>query len=385
MKSKKNESVLDTPKRRAVRPSSVRSVGRTDAPVTSAGVDDAVLTLDQQVAKRRARGSVDIVVDSEQPIEALKKLVRQHRAITKSAVSILNFSRDKIALRDIRNTDGSIRYAKGDLIPCSLPLPVQVCYKEMVKRVTSPELRKIERRMTEILREIPIYREWLLGVFGLGPIICSYLVSEINIRRCTKPSQLIRYCGFAVIDGALERRKAGVKSAYNSELRTRIYQFFSVIWKLCAGQRRNKYFQIWLDGKQRRLSMATQEGKLEVRGRMVSARGVSHSYGWHRAASIFLEDLYTVWRALEGLEVWPGYYAAKLGYEHGGKICVNAPKHLTLPEAIELVGDVGATRLDAPPATEGPATTFAEGVSARDELDELADMAAEEEEEEEES
>lgn len=73
----------------------------------------------------------------------------------------------------------------------------------------------------------------------------------------------------------------------------------------------------------------------------VSARGFAHSYGWHKAADVFLEDLYTVWRAIEGLPVWPAFYAAKLsGYKHAsGKICVDAPTMLTLEEALELVGD----------------------------------------------
>jgi hypothetical protein len=73
-------------------------------------------------------------------------------------------------------------------------------------------------------------------------------------------------------------------------------------------------------------------------GRTVPWDGHAHSYGWHKAADILIEDLYIVWRTLAGMPVWPSYYAAKLGYEHGGKISVNAPKMLSLDEAKALVG-----------------------------------------------
>jgi len=40
--------------------------------------------------------------------------------------------------------------------------------------------------------------------------------------------------------------------------------------------------------------------------------------------------------------VWPDYHAAKLGYSHGGKVCVSAPKTMMLEDALVCVG-VSAT------------------------------------------
>jgi hypothetical protein len=57
--------------------------------------------------------------------------------------------------------------------------------------------------------------------------------------------------------------------------------------------------------------------------------------------------MYTIARTLEGLPVWPSYLAAKLGYMHGGKICINEPKVLTLEEAKAAIGYVGSTPLTA--------------------------------------
>ncbi len=52
--------------------------------------------------------------------------------------------------------------------------------------------------------------------------------------------------------------------------------------------------------------------------------------------------------------MWPSYYAAKLGYEHGGKVCVEAPKMITVDEALALVGNVGPVPRSAPVLYEDP-------------------------------
>ena len=72
------------------------------------------------------------------------------------------------------------------------------------------------------------------------------------------------------------------------------------------------------------------------------AKGFIHGTGWHKAADLLLEDLYTVWRTLEGLPVWPSYHAGKLGHVHNGQVRVNEAQMLTIEEALEVVGDVGA-------------------------------------------
>lgn len=79
---------------------------------------------------------------------------------------------------------------------------------------------------------------------------------------------------------------------------------------------------------------------MDVHKRLVTKRRKSiSSSGDPREELRRLVQQHIVWRTLEGLEVWPSYYAAKLGYEHGGKISVNAPRKLTVEEAIALVGD----------------------------------------------
>lgn len=223
-----------------------------------------------------------------------------------------------------------------------------------------------------------------------------------EIIKARKSSAFRQFCGMAVQNGRLSRHTRGRagekadKSHFSGEMRTRLYQLFQSIWKngakftVCAEHaetkpekrktdeqkaayaswraetlscsecaatsaphgKSSKYLKIWTDYKHRmlqseRCTFNPKTKRLEVvrigaaTADVLSAAAFAHSTGWHKAADVFLEDLYVVWRALEGLPVWPSYYAAKLGYEHGGKICVNAPKMLTVDDALATVGDVG--------------------------------------------
>lgn len=276
----------------------------------------------------------------EDPREELRYLVQRHKALTKSAVALDHMCSDRIS----RET--------GDVIACRLPKDVQIQGQAFAKEVFRKAAEGLERAMLQQLRLLPIFQTYLSKVFGLssGGPIAAYLVAEIDIRRAEKPSALRRFCGMAVINGRLERRTKGEVSGFSSEMRTRLFQLFQGMWKNQRHDPDNKYLTIWRNARHRieqservfdrGVDKAGEwTGKLvNGQGRAVSARGFAHSYGWHKAADVFLEDLYTVWRAIEGLPVWPSYYAAKLGYEHGGKISVNAPRMLTVEEALEIVG-----------------------------------------------
>lgn len=291
------------------------------------------------------------VPSSDDPCEELKKLVRQHKAVMQNEVALTNRCSDKEARQDIEQ-DGKIIFRKGDPMPCRLPAEVQAQALLMAKEVFGKAKEELERKMAKELKKVPIFREYLSKVFGLssGGPIAAYLVAEIDIHRAVKPSALRRFCGMAVIDGRLERRTKGQKNSFSSEMRTRLFQFFQTLQKNRRHNPTNKYLKVWDDAKtrirnsERVFDLKEKEGGdwagklVNGQGKTVSAKGFSNSYGWHKAADVFLEDLYIVWRALEGLPVWPSYYAAKLGYEHGGKIAVNAPKMLTLEEALSIVG-----------------------------------------------
>lgn len=311
------------------------------------------------------------------PRAELRRLVFEHKVMTRKAVAILAMISD----RKSRET--------GEVIPCRGVDDYRKVELGAVVDGMKADAKKLESSMTKELKKIPIYQVFLSKVFGVGPIVAAYLVAELDPRKGEKPSAWRRFCGLAVIDGRLERGARGEKNKFSKEMRVRIYQAFCAMWKNAAKSGKwvegselpddadaaklearvkegrhqykivreaapygvtSKYLQIWYDYKHRMAqSERVVDGKIvNGAGKTVSAKGLIHSTGWHKAADVLIEDLYVVWRALEGLPVWPSYYAAKLGYEHLGKTCVQAPKMLTIEEALALVGDVGARPKTAP-------------------------------------
>lgn len=331
------------------------------------------MSIEQQVetviGTKKARGALGRIArkktagppSSTDPRVELKRLVQQHKAWTRKAVAIDHMSSD----RKDKETE--------EIIPCDVPIDVRASM-QAVKDALKLEASRLESAMTRALRGIPIYDKFLRHVFGCGPVVAAYLVADINIQRAEKISNLRRYCGLAVIDGRLERREGGPKydpkgnltgasGTFNAEIRTRLFQMFSAMWKNAAKSgKTSKYMDVW-NGYRHRVEHSERvfdrgvdkdggwTGKIKAgTGRVVSARGFAHSTGWHKAADVFVEDLYIVWRALEGLPVWPSYYTAKLtpGYEHGGAVAkVIGPRMLTVEEALAIVGNPGGVKAGA--------------------------------------
>jgi hypothetical protein len=277
---------------------------------------------------------------SSDPTAELRRLTKQHRAWTMKKIAMVAMVSD----RENRET--------GATIPCDVPQPV-VNEVLIAAKTLSEHLTVLERAMTRELRQIPIYDVWLQHVWCAGPIVASYLLGEIDIHKAVKSSALRRFCGLAVIDGRLERRTRGQKNAYNAGLRTKLFLMFASMWKNAAkGPVTTKYLDVWRDYKARMQNSERLNAAANTLDGQKGAKAKIHAAGWHKAADLFVEDLYIVWRSLEGLPVWPSYYASKLGYEHLGKIAVQGPKLLTVDEAIAAVGFVGATPVAAQDAAE---------------------------------
>ena len=320
----------------------------------------------ERIAKRR-----DYVPSYEDSMKELRQLVSRHRALTRSVVSIANMAKDKKA----KVADPRRGIKAGQTIKNLLPVEVRSLYKDTAKKAKS-QARVIEQHIEEQLVNFPIYTKWLCEVYGMGPVVCAYIVTSINVKvredrglGATKPSNVIRYAGLAVINDKLERRSKArdedgnaKASGFNGDLRVRIYQAFCAMMKnvnkgrvprgeyTSVPARSNKYLKIYVHARHSFLSRpninrATMKMRVpdDKKGgtKEVSARGAAHSYGWHKAMRVFLNDLYIVWRSLEGLPVWHDWYAMQRGYIHGGKMIQSEAELLTLEEAKNLVGDVG--------------------------------------------
>jgi hypothetical protein len=304
------------------------------------------------LGKKTRKKKVEEPATHEDPREELRRLVREHKALVHKARAF----EASVSDRTNRMT--------GETMPSAVPLDVRVEVDAVVKSMRH-RADLLESKMTRQLKLIPIYKLFLAHVFGVGPVVASYLVSEIDIRRCEKISNLRRYCGLAVINGHLERPTRGQKLAYNAELRTRLYQAFSAMWKNAAKKsadapngKTSKYLDVWKGYRHRMTHHERYDAKtnrlagFDGGATRPGAKALIHACGWHKAADVLIEDLYIVWRTIEGLPVWPSYHAAKLGYGHGGKVIVNEPKILTIEEALATVGNPGGVPSLAPIAEE---------------------------------
>lgn len=327
-------------------------------------------------------------------VQELQRLVREHCLITRKALAVQGMYADRTILQGPR---------KGEVIKSALPQTAIDKLRQLYEGVPPEfdaegkpkagtgvmglidEAKALEPKITEIVKRQPIYQHFMKHTPGLasGGIICGYLIGFIDIKHggkdgserkdktlrelrdpvATKLSHIVRYCGFAGgMDadghqtGRMERRQAGVKLGYNADLRTRLYQWASVLLKGVRHEAiaQSKYYKLMTDTKHRlttdprydeaKNTFAGRAGRGVDDAQLSGARAYIHSKSWHKAVHLLLEDLYIVWRTIEGLPVWPSYYSAKMGYGHGGMLTASkygpglGPKFLTLPEALEMVG-----------------------------------------------
>jgi hypothetical protein len=268
------------------------------------------------------------------PLAELRHLVNQHAAMTKAKVSLGHMSRDR------KN------HVTGEKIECRLP-DVARAELDLVAKTFAKQTLVIVSGMKKALKTIPIWEHFLGPVLGCGPVTAAYIITKLSMGGVERKSSAIRkYCGMAVIDGRADRHRKGETGSFSTVMRTQLYLMAMQGMRMAAGKTStSKYLNIWRDAKHRKLnSEQVVDGKING----APANAYADAYGRRKMLDVFLEDLYIIWRTLDGLPVWPSYYAAKLGYEHGGKISVNAPKMLTLEEAKEIVGFVGAIPVERP-------------------------------------
>jgi hypothetical protein len=373
-------------------------------------------------------------------LEHLRKLVKEHQGIERKRLALESMVCDRALIKNGPPKGEHIFATREEAHSGGLYMKGKVAYRTPALPQTAIEAIKDTARILaadteqlvikaggirDTLRAQPIYQRFLKRTFGLGGgtfLIASYLVGFIDIRhggkdgrqtKCgalrgwvdgngithegarpaeaTKLSHIIRYCGYAPgkdssgeWTGRLERRTEGVKLGYNADLRMRLYQWASVIVK--AGERfgENKYYRLYVDTRHRLGSVRNVDkpGWCETVWKSSKGGGAymahPHSKAWHKMVHLLLEDLYIVWRAIEGLPVWPSYYSAKLGYTHGGMPTnrmgdgtdwrMIGPKMLTVEEALRLVGidETRAPSVDSDPVYDAKAQAVVEAATCEE-------------------
>ncbi|MDO9332921.1 MAG: hypothetical protein Q7T57_00140 [Dehalococcoidales bacterium] len=217
------------------------------------------------------------------------------------------------------------------------------------------ELQDLEDRLVSdivpIIKAHPTW-EWASRVKGVGPENLAKVVGLIEkveedeahgIELFSTPSKVVRYCGFAVIDGKAEKRQSGEKTHYNSELR-------SMLWRLGGNllKAKGKFYEAYLHHKEyleHRAEangvkiMATPSGKfcpqcakevkvktarfcpdcasklaLKTEPEGILFQGHLHNQALRYMIRLFIIMLDTAWREELGLPVREPYPVEKLGH-----------------------------------------------------------------------
>ena len=181
------------------------------------------------------------------------------------------------------------------------------------------------RRLGNILKDYPIYNNFLAGTTGVGPAMAGVVISEIDITKAEYPSSLHKYAGLDVAgDGqGRSRRKEHLEDSeyvdadgvvqtkkgitFNPFLKTKLVGVLGSSF-VKQSPDKCKYRKVYDDYKHRIEHMDAHKEK---------SKGHRHNMAVRYMIKIFLIDLYNEWRALEGLPVAPTYTEAKLGKVHG--------------------------------------------------------------------
>ena len=180
------------------------------------------------------------------------------------------------------------------------------------------------KRLGHILKDYPIYTEFLDGVKGIGPAMAGVIISEVDITKAEYPSSLHKYAGLDVAsDGqGRSRRKEHLEDSeykdkegkvqtkkgitFNPFLKTKLTGVLGASF-LKQSPDKCVYRKIYDDYKHRLEHMDAHKEK---------SKGHRHSMAVRYMIKMFLIDLYNEWRPLEGLPVAPTYSEAKLGKVH---------------------------------------------------------------------
>lgn len=184
----------------------------------------------------------------------------------------------------------------------------------------------IEKRITEIIKQHPLWLNFLQHIKGVGPIIAAVIITEFDINKAPMVSNLVSFAGLAP---GKDRKEKGKKCPYNQFLRSKLC---GVLGSSFLKAKSVPYSGYYYDTKMRLENSDAEiverlrkedRAKKKYKGKTERTVKWRDAYPDHRhKAAIrkmikrFLTDLYVAWRTLEGLPVREPYEKEYLGREH---------------------------------------------------------------------
>lgn len=199
------------------------------------------------------------------------------------------------------------------------------------------------RQMQSTLDVIPIYQAFLQHERGIGPAMAAVLITYFDPAKARHVSSFWKYAGLDVAqDGAARSRRkehlieraytdrngneaTRLSTTYNPWLRMKLLGGLAPSFLRSASPRRELYdnyrHRITTDASRHKVTVV--EWKRAFRAgedvRNLWPPGRIHKAALRYMVKIFLVDLWTKWREIEGLPVSPTYNEARRGYAHGAE------------------------------------------------------------------
>ena len=184
-------------------------------------------------------------------------------------------------------------------------------FEERLKSFRAYEDQIAKAVFKPLLKEIPIWTEYLKAVRGIDTILAAQLVAPIKTgRRFPTKRGFRKYCGRAPNNGWLMRRKRGEKQGYHSGLKVVTYKIGESFIKARNPKFRGIYDERRLieekehDGKCGIWSHADSKkagtGKRSLGTQVCSRKGHMYARARHWMICRFLDELWQTWRKLDG-------------------------------------------------------------------------------------
>jgi hypothetical protein len=189
---------------------------------------------------------------------------------------------------------------------------------------------RLGREIAAMVAEHPLWDGFLQDVKGIGPILAAVIIAELD-PSAPYPSSFWKYAGLDVADdGAGRSRRAEhlVTRAYTNregqpaERQSITFNMFLKTKMIgvagpCLLRAGGEYATVYRDYKHR----LENRPDVGLTAEAVKWPGASklhrHNMAMRYAVKMFLKDLHSRWRAIEGLAPSLPYQEAKLGYHHG--------------------------------------------------------------------
>lgn len=201
----------------------------------------------------------------------------------------------------------------------------------------------IEKHIKHQLKSFPIYTAFLEGVKGCGPMSSARIISEFDIHQADTVSKLWQFAGLN--PGNVYGKKVVKSHELNGHAIVKEYQNKQgetcyIVWTedLVRGDKLTKgYVAPFNQSLRTALCGPLADAIIKAQGAYAKnyyypyKKRLQHEEGWkdttdgHRNQAakrymikMFLKDLYSVWRPIEGLPTRPTYQEEYLGHTHKG-------------------------------------------------------------------